>query len=642
MQNNLWNAFLHTAHSRPEHPALVFIPVPHGPSTALTFTELRDLALRAAALLRDLGVRRGDVVALQLPKRPESYALLLACLRLGALYVAIDPKSPATRTAQILTRLAARILFSESPESITLGHPLQRVTLPSFTAHGPAYHSWPAPLAFHDPLDESSGSSPAYIMFTSGSTGEPKGAVIPQMGILQLMAWGRSLIGDPTKHRFSGLNPIHFDNSVFDFYCGLCNGATLVPVETAELNSPQQWVDVLTQAQTSVLFAVPTLFQLLDKSGLLTPGQLPFARHFLFGGEGFPIHLLRAFYDRFQGQAQLTNVYGPTETSCICSSIVLDRAALDAAGDGFASLGRMHDGFEYAVLDENNQSVSVNEPGELWIGGPGVGLGYFGDPAETERRFRQDPRQVQYRSIFYRSGDLVRFDEQNLLWFVGRADNQIKIGGHRIELEEVDHAIEAHADVRRAASTLIVSGDNRDIVAAFEATRPVDANELTAWCRTRIPGYMIPSQFQQFDALPLNQNGKVDRRACRDILLARPSPAATPTLAPAADRQSLILDIWARILQVSHVTPDSNFFDLGGTSLLLVQVHETLQKELGLSVTLNDLFVYPRIADLIRFLDGQSSTSAVIDAAKERAARARRAFRPQAESGGKEPHGRVQ
>ena len=320
------------------------------------------------------------------------------------------------------------------------------------------------------------GTDPAYIMFTSGSTGEPKGAVIPHQGVLSLMEWARKMVATPARERFTGINPLHFDNSVFDIYCGLLNGAALVPVETSvrELANPATWVRTIRAAQATVMFAVPTLFLILDQLGLLTPKSLPDIRTcFKFGGEGYPIGKLREFYDRFAGSARFVNVYGPTETSCICSSIEVTPGILTAPDREFPPLGKMHPDFAYAVLDERQVPVPRGQIGELWIGGPCVGLGYYANLEETAIRFRQDPRQKNFRAIYYRSGDRVREDEQGLLWFQGRVDNQVKIRGHRIELEEIDLAVQSVPDVRRAVAVVLTGIDGGEIAVAYMADRKI-------------------------------------------------------------------------------------------------------------------------------------------------------------------------
>ena len=333
---------------------------------------------------------------------------------------------------------------------------------------------------------------PAYIMFTSGSTGEPKGAVIPHQGVLSLMTWARSVIHTAQQERFTNINPLHFDNSVFDIYCGLLNGAALIPVETSETTNSATWVRIIRSGRATVMFAVPTLFLILDQLGLLTPESLPDVHTFQFGGEGYPIGKLRDFHARFAGRARLINVYGPTETSCICTSIEITPDNLTASDNEFPPLGRMHGDFSYAILDEVQQSVTRGGIGELWIGGPCVGLGYYANPQETTARFCQDPQQDSYRSIFYRSGDLVREDEDGQLWFQGRIDNQVKIGGPRIELEEIDLAVQSVPDVRRAISVVLAGDDGGEIAVAYMADREIGVEEILALCKETLPSLYAP------------------------------------------------------------------------------------------------------------------------------------------------------
>jgi D-alanine--poly(phosphoribitol) ligase subunit 1 len=503
--SNLWQAFQATVVAHPERVALDL------PDASVSFAELSALAERGAAWLAKQGIGRGDVVAIQLSKRQATYPLWLACLRQGAPYVFVDPRNPPQRTESILNRVRPALFLTTSEQVNAHGHTVRLpaaedtnwlAALPSATAQIP-------------PAAPVHGLSPAYIMFTSGSTGEPKGAVIPHQGVLSLMRWSRNHVASPDSARFSNINPLHFDNSVFDLYCGLLNGATLVPVDTAAAANPMLWIRRLRNGAASVIFAVPTLFLTLDKIKLLTPESLPDAKIFLFGGEGFPIEALRAFHARFLGHARLINVYGPTETSCICSSIEIDAAQLAAAGGSFASLGRMHADFDHAILDDAGMPAAS---GELWIGGACVGLGYYANPAETAMRFRQDPRHNDYRSLWYRSGDLVRQDEDGLLWFLGRADNQVKIRGHRIEIEEIDLAVEQMSGVSRAICVAVYGADGLELRLAVSGEASLSIDQIRDHCSASLPSYMQPATIVKLDAMPQNANGKADRRAIQAIL----------------------------------------------------------------------------------------------------------------------------
>jgi D-alanine--poly(phosphoribitol) ligase subunit 1 len=501
MTQSLWANFADKVGRNGDAAALIF------PEGIESFAGLLAKAETVAAWLAGNGLRRGDIVAIQLPKRLDTYALWLACLRQGCPYVFMDPRNPAARNESVLSRLEPRLLVTigetQNPhgETLRLGTAMDGAAwLDALPVTAP-----PPPAVLH-------GLDPAYIMFTSGSTGEPKGAVIPHQGVLSLMGWVREAIADPATARFSNINPLHFDNAVFDLYGGLINGAALVPVETSALPNPAHWVRRLREGGANVIFAVPTLFQTLDRLKLLKPENLPDARVFVFGGEGFPSRNLAEFHARFRERARLVNVYGPTETSCICSSLTIDEQALAAAGTGFPSLGRMHADFDHAILDPDGEPSGAGAPGELWIGGSNVGLGYYANPEETGLRFRQDPRQSDYRSIWYRTGDLVREDEAGLLWFVGRADNQVKIRGHRIELEEIDLAIEAIDGVKRAVTVAVAGADGPELRAVFSAVRTVPVEEVREHCTRRLPPYMQPARIAQLDTLPQNANGKVDRK----------------------------------------------------------------------------------------------------------------------------------
>jgi D-alanine--poly(phosphoribitol) ligase subunit 1 len=503
---NLWDAFSARAEADPAAPSLIF------GEDVTSFGELRQLAQRGAASLAARGIRPGNVVALQLPKRKATYALLLACLRLGAPYMFLDPKNPPERSARIVERVRPALLVTEGMTPNPHGQVLRLAQ-----DDGMQWMDGDVPTMEVD-CPAPTEADPAYIMFTSGSTGEPKGAVIPHQGVLHLMAWARAAVSGAPGRRFTNINPLHFDNSVFDIYCGLFNGAALVPIETAEVTNPATWVKMARAGRASVVFAVPTLFLVLDQLGLLTPTGFPDVQAFLFGGEGYPIAKLRDFHARFDGRARLINVYGPTETTCICSSIELQREHLAISESEFPPLGRMHDSFSYAILDEEQRPTSCGCTGELWIGGPCVGLGYYANPEETAARFRQDPRQNHYRSIYYRTGDLVREDDEGQLWFQGRVDNQVKVRGYRIELEEIDLAVQSIQGVRRAVAVLLAGGEDRELGVAFMADRHVTAEEVRTRCKEKLPAYMQPAVILQTCDLPRNANGKVDRRATKVLL----------------------------------------------------------------------------------------------------------------------------
>jgi D-alanine--poly(phosphoribitol) ligase subunit 1 len=477
------------------------------------FQTLNKLANRLARWLAVRGVMRGQVVCLELPKIIEAYALAMACIKIGAPYAFLDPAAPVERAHRMLDRCDPAVVVSVrggAGDRIVIADQAQRQNLRSEIA------------AFDDEnlpeTDQITGADPAYVMFTSGSTGEPKGVVIPHQGVLNLVDWAGGDLGIGPGDRLTNVNPLYFDNSVFDIYAGLLNGAAVVALDALNGRPPADLVAEITKNQCTFFFVVPTLFMYLDSMQLLTSDKLPTVGRFMFGGEGFPIARLRRFYQAFAGKARLINCYGPTETSCICSSFDITASVFDCT-EGLAPLGRLNPNFSCRILDEERKPVAAGCVGELWLGGPGVGLGYLNNPEETERRFCQDPLIDGYRATLYRTGDLVQMEERTgMLRFRGRADNQVKLRGYRVELEEIDHAMASIPGVVRALAVVLhdASGSGR-LVAAYSGSRLEDA-ELLARCSARLPAYMVPSRFAWLETMPVNANGKADRRAIATLL----------------------------------------------------------------------------------------------------------------------------
>ena len=485
------------------------------------FATLNGLANRFARWLSARGVTRGDVVCLELPKMVESYALALACLKMGAPYAFLDPTAPAERAKLAIDRCAPAMIVSLRDGT---GH---RVVIDGAAQRDRLRQQ----VACFDGDDQTStaritGADPAYVMFTSGSTGEPKGVVIPHQGVLQLVGWAARDLEIGPGDRLTNVNPIFFDNSVFDIYAALLNGAAVVALDMVKGRPPSDLVAEISAQACTFFFATPTLFMHLDSMKLLTPERLSSVRCFMFGGEGFPLVRLRRFFDSFAGQADLINCYGPTETSCICSSIEITASTFDTS-EPLAPLGRLNPNFSCRILNDDLRPVAAGDVGELWLGGPCVGLGYLNSPEETAKRFRQDPLIHSHRATLYRTGDLVAADDSTgLLHFHGRADNQVKLRGYRVELEEIDHVMAAVPGVTRAlAIVLSGSGEVSRLVAAYSGDR-IDDAELTAQCRQRLPSYMVPGRFTWLETIPTNANGKADRRTLAELLEQADLPKA--------------------------------------------------------------------------------------------------------------------
>ena len=510
-QFNLGNLLSDVLVNKSHRPALNY------PKKTIYYADLSRWVDALSSLLISKGCKRGDVIAIGHNKRPLSYALMLAGLRLGVAYVNIDVASPVIRSTSILQVSGASLLFYDDQE--------YRASMEDLAA----VNSCELLLLDEDKLPMVSdaeierqgqlmrlvdGASIAYIMFTSGSTGVPKGVAVTHQNILHFIAWGQSYFGISDQDNFANLSPMYFDNSVFDFYVGLFSGASLTPVYRELLTSPYELVPFVGKMECTIWFSVPSLLIYLMTMKAMRPDELPAIRSIVFGGEGYPKIELKKLYDLFATQADLVNVYGPTECTCICSAHTLIDVDFDDLL-GLPSLGQLNQNFDYQILDEDGCDATS---GELCLIGPGVTAGYFNDLERTSAVFHTLVDSNRFMKRMYRTGDLVR-EIGGKLYFVGRKDNQIKHMGYRIELEEIELAMTKLPQVDQAAVIYHrVNTTYGKLVAYAACVEAVDEKYLLKELADLLPGYMVPQQVFVIRELPKNPNGKVDRQRLRVLL----------------------------------------------------------------------------------------------------------------------------
>jgi D-alanine--poly(phosphoribitol) ligase subunit 1 len=472
-----------------------------------TYAELAQLVEKIARQLVRRGYKQGDVGAIFHDKSPAAFATMLACLRLGIVYTNLDPDSPWERLRKILTSCQPRFVvnsFSELHHIQNVAELCEVIDLAELMAEGPSGACELPSLA------AISGSTPSYIMFTSGSTGHPKGAVMSHANLLCFIAWGQDRFGITPEDVFTNANPIYFDNSVFDFYTAIFSGATLVPFTHAQSKDSRLLVRLAGESGCTIWFSVPSLLVYLLTTRALSAESLPRLRKIIFGGEGFPKPKLKQLFDMFGHRAELENVYGPTECTCICSAHTIHAADFEDM-QNLATLGHLSQNFDGEIL-----ALDTNDPdfGELLLLGPHVGMGYYNDPGRTAQSFIQNPRHSRYRDIGYRTGDLVRRDSAGRLHFKGRADFQIKHMGYRIELEEIEAALSTIPGVKECAVVYQKLGEGMGQILGFVASdREADSAELIAQVAAIVPPYMLPKRIEILKDLPKNANGKIDRQA---------------------------------------------------------------------------------------------------------------------------------
>lgn len=482
----------------------------------ISYHDLNQLVDHIAGLLWAKGLRHGQVAAIFHDKSPAAFAAMLACLRLGVIYTNLDPENPWERLRKILDICQPDIIINAFP-ALPFSTELKNHDAP-YILHLRDMPDLPDALALID-CSAIYGESPAYIMFTSGSTGEPKGATMSHANLLYFIAWAKNRFSITPNDILTNVNPIYFDNSVFDFYSALFSGAALVPITAAQTRDTRLLVKLVERASCTIWFSVPSLLVYLLTTRALTEKSFPAIRKMIFGGEGFPKTKLQQLNSLFNARADLENVYGPTECTCICSAHTIKETDFDDLKN-LAPLGFLTENFEFSIipLDKN-----VPEFGELFLHGPQVGLGYYNDPERTALAFIQNPQHSLYTDIGYRTGDLVCLDAQGLLHFKGRADFQIKHMGYRIELEEIEAALGTLPCAMECAVIYQKLGDGLGQIVAFAALdSALAAQDILFEVASIIPAYMVPRRLIVLDLLPKNANGKIDRIALQAL-------AALPT-----------------------------------------------------------------------------------------------------------------
>jgi amino acid adenylation domain-containing protein/non-ribosomal peptide synthase protein (TIGR01720 family) len=548
-----------------------------------SYAELDRRANRLAHHLRGRGLGAERVVGVCLERGPELVVALLAILKAGGAYLPLEPSYPAERVAFMLTRARAVILIST--EALADELPALGPRLVCVDSDADAIAARPS----HPPAAIATGANLAYVLFTSGSTGRPKGVMVEHRGVVNYLTWCAAAYDVAGGAGAPVHSPIAFDLTVTSLLGPLAGGAAV------HLVAEREGVEGLARALRgrlgfSLVKLTPSHLRLLTAQ--LTPDDARSgSRALVIGGEALAGEDLR-FWRSHAPQVRLLNEYGPTETvvgCCVHEVSPRDRH------DGPLPIGRPIAGARLYVLDRSLALVGVGTPGELYIGGPGVARGYAGAPELTAERFVPDPFSGEPGARMYRTGDRVRRRGDGVLEFHGRLDDQIKIRGYRIEPGEIEAALREQPGVEAAVVVAQGAPAARRLVAFVVAADGVDATALRVGCRARLPEYMVPAVVRIVAALPRSANGKIDHRALPavDDHLA----AATRYAAPRSAAEHALVEIWASVLARERVGIDDNFFDLGGDSILVVQIASRAHRA-GLQIAPNDLFDHQTIRAL--------------------------------------------
>ncbi|MBI5403547.1 MAG: amino acid adenylation domain-containing protein [Ignavibacteriae bacterium] len=483
----------------------------------VTFSDLKDLSNSIANYLLSSGISRGDVVAIFNTKSEFAFSVMIACLKIGAIYTNLDLTSPWERISKILSKCKPKIVVKDYLDNKVLDKALIEDGYSVIDLHSVEFQN-EFKRCFSEKLDinhEINGSNPAYIMFTSGSTGFPKGAVMSHQNLINFIGWGKERFDVKPDDAFTNVNPIYFDNSVFDFYTAIFTGTRLVVFPNDAAKDVRGMLDKINELKCTIWFSVPSFLVYLITTKILNKNEFKHIRKISFGGEGFPKPRLKYLYDLYKERAEFVNVYGPTECTCICSSYKITEKDFDNMSE-LAPLGFLAPNFDYEIIpiDENDKTY-----GELCLKGPNVGLGYYGDEELTRKSFIKNPYNSMLDEKIYKTGDIVKKADNGYLLFKGRIDNQIKHMGYRIELEEIESVINTLEYVNESA-VLYKKEENGigQILAFVNSKSRKDSAQIGKDLKSKLPPYMKPKKIIVMEELPKNRNGKTDKLQLKELL----------------------------------------------------------------------------------------------------------------------------
>ncbi|MDZ7364010.1 MAG: amino acid adenylation domain-containing protein [candidate division KSB1 bacterium] len=518
---------METAPRYPEKAAVVF------QNDALSYAALDELSNRLAHALKMSGVQRGDRVGIYLNKTIPAIISIFGILKADAVYVPLDPYAPVKRLSYIIKNCGIQCLLSAAYKMEAVAQmldgesPLRRVILTDVVPFSAA----PAGLEVMpwEKVMRAPGTAPelksietdlAYILYTSGSTGDPKGVMISHLNAFTFINWAHGMIKVQPEDRVSNHAPLHFDLSIFDIFAAIKAGATLclVPAETAKF--PVKLAEWISQQRISVWYSVPSAWVHMLNHGQMEKVDFSKLRAIIFAGEVFPTKHLRCLMEKIP-QADYFNWYGPTETNVITcyqvKSLAPDQNAPVPIGKACANME------VFALDDEGRLVVDAGVEGELYGRGAGVAQGYWGDPAKTGKLFLRNPLQPHYDDRVYRTGDLVKLDAEGNYLYLGRRDHQVKVQGYRIELGEIETALLSHPEVEEAAVVALQNAEQTTFLKAFVVPRngrELSVIDLKRHCSKHVPKYMIPEMVEIRQTLPKTSTGKTDKK----LLMAEGQP----------------------------------------------------------------------------------------------------------------------
>jgi amino acid adenylation domain-containing protein len=544
---------------------------------AVSYAALDARADAIAGTLHAAGLRPGDLVGICLDRSPDMVAALFAVHRIGAAYLPLDPDFPVARLDYIATDAGAAALLTERRLSHVLPKcPLKRILIEDVAPAGTT-----RPSVSVQPTDL------AYVLYTSGSTGNPKGVEIGHQALINLLTSFRANPGFTSEDSLLAVTTLSFDIAALELFLPLISGGELIVAPKSVTADPRQLNELFVGAKPSVMQATPATWRALIEANWQGSPTL----RILCGGEALPRDLAESLVQR---SGELWNVYGPTETT------IWSTVARVTPGDGPVPIGRPIANTTIHILDHYRNTAPIGVVGELFIGGAGLAHGYRHRADLTAERF------VEIRGErLYRTGDLARYRPDGTILCLGRVDNDEKIRGYRVAVEEIEGALAEHPDVVAAAVRSWPDASGERALAAYIVTRgdtPPSRAELREHLGRTLPDYMIPSHFEHLPTLPMTPNAKVDRKA-----LPQPGGAGAREIEPPqGETEEKLAAIWCDLLRIGQVSRDDSFFELGGHSLLVARLLVRIEQQWGRRIGMAEFFQAPTLEKLAERIEGNA------------------------------------
>ncbi|MCY9027723.1 surfactin non-ribosomal peptide synthetase SrfAA [Bacillus inaquosorum] len=572
--------FEEQAAKTPDQPALQY------EGESLTYRELNERANRLARGILSLGAGEGRTVAVLCERSMDMIVSILAVLKTGSAYVPIDPEHPIQRMQHFFRDSGAKVLLTQKKLK-ALAEEAEFSGVIVLADEEESYHADVQNLAL--PLDS---AAMANLTYTSGTTGTPKGNIVTHANILRTVK-ETNYLSITEQDTILGLSNYVFDAFMFDMFGSLLNGAKLVLIPKETVLDMARLSRVIERENISILMITTALFHLLVD---LNPACLSTLRKIMFGGERASVeHVRKAL--QIVGKGKLLHMYGPSESTVFATYHPVDELEEHTLS---VPIGKPVSNTEVYILDRTGHVQPAGIAGELCVSGEGLVKGYYNRPELTEEKFVPHPFASGER--MYKTGDLARWLPNGDIEFIGRIDHQVKIRGQRIELGEIEHQLQTHDRVQESVVLAVDQGAGDKLLCAyFVGEGEISSQELREHAAKDLPAYMVPAVFIQMDELPLTGNGKIDRRAL-------PLPDANVSrgvsyVAPRNETEQKVADIWAHVLQAEQVGVYDQFFDIGGHSLAGMKMLALVHQELGVELSLKDLFQSPTVEGLAQVID---------------------------------------